>query len=105
MLPDAFLLEAAKEPFDHSVLLGRVRGDELLRQPVVATRRPKAPTLEHQPVVASDHRGRPGWPERAEPRQARLLQRPLRFLSPPPQGELIADDFAVVAVDHRGEMG
>src|SRR5262245_56253761 len=51
MLPDTFLLEASEEPFDDAVLLGRVRRDELLAQPIVATGRPEAPTLVDQPVV------------------------------------------------------
>jgi hypothetical protein len=52
---------------------GVVRRDELLRQPVVATRT-KAPTLKHQPVVAPDHRGRAGGPQgsRTAPSTPRL---------------------------------
>src|SRR5262245_37070894 len=48
--PDALLLEAAKEALDQPVLLGRVRRDELLGEPVVAAGGPKAPTLKHQPL-------------------------------------------------------
>lgn len=35
VLPDALFLQAAEEALDHPVLLRRVRGNELLAQPVV----------------------------------------------------------------------
>ena len=31
---DALLLQRANDPLDHSILLGAVRGDELLLQPI-----------------------------------------------------------------------
>src|SRR5256885_11872959 len=37
--PDAFLLQAEKEPLDHPVLLRRVRGDVLLLEAVAAHHR------------------------------------------------------------------
>lgn len=36
VLPNAFLLETAEEALDQTVLLGCVRGDELLLEPVVS---------------------------------------------------------------------
>jgi len=38
MLPDALLLQAPEEAFDHAVLLGGVGGDELLAETVVSKR-------------------------------------------------------------------
>src|SRR4030095_9768094 len=54
VLPDTFLLQAAEEALDDAVLLRRVGRDELLGQPIVATRRPKPPALIDQDVVRAD---------------------------------------------------
>src|SRR5262249_34314904 len=43
VLPDTFFLQAAEEALDDAVLLWRVGRDELLGEPVVATRCPKPP--------------------------------------------------------------
>lgn len=50
-LPDTLLFQAPKEPFDHAVLLRRVRRDELLLQAVLQTRMPKPPTLEDEAIA------------------------------------------------------
>lgn len=56
--PGALFLQAAEETLDHAVLLGRVRGDELLAQLVVTTSGAEAAGLEDEPVVAAqDGRG------------------------------------------------
>lgn len=57
VLPDALLFQSPEEPFDHPILLRGVGRNELLRQPIVATGLPEPPTLEDQPVVASQHGG------------------------------------------------
>jgi len=59
VLPYTLLLEAAKEPLDDSVLLGRTGCDELLAQVIVTAGGAKAPALEDQPIVAAHHRGDP----------------------------------------------
>ena len=66
MLPGAFFLQRPKEAFDHSVLLRRVRRDEFLAQPVVATRRPEPLALEDQAVVRPDDRRLPCRAQGAE---------------------------------------
>src|SRR4029434_8012531 len=74
VLPDALLFQAAEEALDHPVLLRRVGRDELLREPIVTTRRPKAPALIDQPVVGADHRGgsrRPSARDTAQNHRAR----------------------------------
>ena len=54
MLPDTFLLETAEEAFDDAILLGRIRRDELLLQPIVSTGLARlSATLENQPVIAT----------------------------------------------------
>ena len=63
VLPSAFLLEAAKEPFDDPVLLGRVRFNELLTQAVIPAGCTESTTLENKPVVASDYRCASCWPK------------------------------------------
>jgi len=56
VLPDTLLFQAPKKPFDHAILLRRIRRDELLLQAIVPTGLPKSPTLEDQAVVASQDR-------------------------------------------------
>jgi hypothetical protein len=51
VLPYALLLETAKVAFYDSVLLGGVRSDELLAQPVVVAGGAKPPVLEDHSVV------------------------------------------------------
>ena len=50
MLPDALLFETPKEALNHAILLRRVRRDEFLRQPVVATGSAEAAALKDQPL-------------------------------------------------------
>src|SRR5579884_187397 len=99
VLPDALLLEAAKETLDDSVLLGRVRRDELLAQPVIAAGGAEATALEDEAVVAAHHRRLSVGAQRAEPRDACLLQRTLGLLGTRTKREFVADDLAVVAID------
>lgn len=56
LLPDALFLETAKEALDQTVLLGRGGREVLLAKPVECTGLTKAPTQEHQPVVAAQYR-------------------------------------------------
>src|SRR5215831_2277468 len=105
MLPDAFLLEAAEEALDDSVLLRRVWGNELLGQSVVVTGRPEPPALIDQPVIGPDDWRGPRRAQRPESFQTRGLERSLRLLGPPSQGKLVTDELAVVTIDHRGELG
>lgn len=56
VLPDTFLFETPKEPFDNPILFRRVRRDELLLQPIVPTGLSQSPTLEDQPIVAAEDR-------------------------------------------------
>src|SRR5215472_3261087 len=105
VLPDALFLETAEEALDDPVLLRCVGGDEFLGQSVVATGRPEPPTLIDESVVGADHRRGPRRAQRAEPFQARFLERPLGLFGPPPQGKLVTDELAVVTIDHRGEVG
>jgi len=104
VLPDALLLEAPEEPFDHPVLLRRVRGDELLRQAVGPARRPEAPTLEDEPVVAPQRRRRASGADGAEAGQAGFFEGPLRFLGAPPQGELVPHNRPIMAIHDGREM-
>ena len=104
VLPDALLLELAEEALDHAVLLGRVGRDELLAQAVVAAGGAEAAGREDQAVVAPDDRRRALGPEGTEAGEAGLLEGALGFPGPAPQGELLADDLAVVAVDDRRQV-
>src|SRR5215831_7162671 len=84
VLPDTFLLHGAEEPLDDPVLLRRVGGDELLGEPIVPPRRSAAPTMACSIIVGADNRRGPHRAQRAEPVQARLLERPLSLLGPAP---------------------
>ncbi len=53
LLPDTLFFETAKEPLNQPILLGRIRRDELLLQPIVSTGLAKPATLENQPVIAA----------------------------------------------------
>jgi len=55
VLPDTLLFQAPKKPFDHSILLRRIRRDELLLPAIVTTGLSRAPTLKDQAVIASQH--------------------------------------------------
>src|SRR5208282_2238473 len=92
VLPDALLLETAKEAFDNSILFGSVRRDELLAEPVVAAGGAKAPALKDQAIVAAHHRRQTGGTRCTEPCEAGLLECPLSFLGAAGQGELKASD-------------
>ena len=79
VLPDALLFQTPKKPFDHPVLLRRVRRDELLLQAIVAT----------VPVETADS-GRSGRCRfaarglRSDAASRTGPGRPLRRLAPPP---------------------
>ena len=104
VLPAALLFEASEEAIDQAVLLGGVRRDELLREEVVATGGTETAALEDQAVVGANHRRLARRSQRSEAPQAGLLQRTLGFLGTATQGELVADDLPVVAVDDRGQV-
>ena len=53
VLPDAFVFQTPKESLNHSILLGRIRRDALLLQPIVSARLATSATLENQPVLAA----------------------------------------------------
>ena len=104
MLPDTFLLETAEEAFDDAILLGRIRRDEFLGQPIIAARRPEPATLKDQPIVTANDRHGALWAQCPESMQARGFQGPFRLFGSAAQGELIANDFAIMAINHRGQM-
>jgi len=104
VLPRALFFEAFEEALDQAILLGGVGSDELLGQPVVSTGGPEASALENQPVVGADHGRFPRRPQGPEAPQTGFLQGALRFFGPTAQRELVADDLAIVAVDHRRQV-
>src|SRR5680860_1125323 len=104
VLPDALLLQAPEEALDHAVLFGSVGGDELLAETVVPDSRPEPATLEDESVVTPHNGGVPLGTQGTEAGDAGFFQSPLRFLGPPPEGELKAHDLSVVAVDDGGQV-
>ena len=56
VLPDIFLFETPKEPFDDPILFRRVWRDELLLQPIVPTGLPEPMALKDQAIVAAEDR-------------------------------------------------
>ena len=102
MLPHALFLEAAAEAFDHPVLFRRLRRDELLAQPVVLARGAEAPTQEDALSLRSTGVSPAG---RSVPKRSmHAASSALGFLGAAPAGELVADELAIVAVNHRREM-
>ena len=77
MLPDTFLLETAKEALDHAILLRRVRRDEFLLEPVVATGLLEPTALKDQAIVTAQHRRRPGRSKRVKALQTHGSDGPL----------------------------
>lgn len=104
VLPDALLLHAAEESLHDPILLRGVGRDELLPQSIVATGRAEAPALEDQAVVAAHDRRLTRRPQSAKARQAGVLEGALGFLGPCAQGELVADELAIVAINHGGQV-
>src|SRR5660398_290322 len=102
MLPQALVLQTPEEALGHAVLLGGVGGDELLAETVVSESRPEPATLEYQSVVAPENGSVSLRTQRPEAGDAGFFHSPLRFLGPPPEGELITHDLSVVAVDDDG---
>src|SRR5262249_1557808 len=94
----------AEETLHDSVLFWGVGRDELLADSVVLAGSPKTPALEDQSVVTAQHRRDTVGPQRAKALDARRLERPFGLLGPAPAGKLLPDEFAVMAVDHGGEM-
>jgi hypothetical protein len=83
VLPDALFLQAPEEPFDHSVLLGRVGRDELLLQSVVSAGLAKPSTLEDESVVGPNHWCRSFRSQGSESLDAGFLESPFRLSSSP----------------------
>jgi hypothetical protein len=105
VLPDIFLLQAAEESLDDSILLGCVRSDELLRQPIVATGRTESPALKDESVVASHDGSCTFGFQGAKPGNAGLLDRPLGFLRPTSRDKLPTPQLPIMAVDHPHQVG
>jgi hypothetical protein len=59
--------------------------------------------LKNQPILRAHHRRGAERPQRAETRQAGLLEGPFGFLGAASQGEFEAGDFAVMAIDNGGQ--
>ena len=82
-LPGALLFQAAEEPLDQAILLGRIGRRELLPEPVVPAGLTKAATLEDESVVAPNYRRGSIGTERPKATDAGLLERSLRLLRSP----------------------
>ena len=104
MLPDTLFFEAAKKAFDETVLLGCIRRNEFLAQTIIAAGGTKTPALKDQSIIRAHHRRWAGRAQRPEARQAGLLERAFGFLGAATQGEFKAIYFAVVAINHCGQM-
>src|SRR5262249_10744896 len=102
--PDALLLQTSEEALDHAILLGRVGLDELLTEPVVAAGGAETSALKDESVVAAHNWSRSIWPQRSEALDAGTFECSLGFLRPRAQRELVANDLAIVTVDHRRQM-
>ena len=57
VLPDVLLLQDAEKPFDHPVLRGRVRGDELLFQAIASNEAGVITARKNQTIVRPKQEG------------------------------------------------
>jgi hypothetical protein len=105
MEPGTLLFQAAEEALDQAVLLRGVRGDELLCQAVIAAGATEPAALKDEAVIAPEYRGGALGAEGPEAEDAGILQGALGLPGSPPEGQLVADDGAVVAVNDGGQMG
>jgi hypothetical protein len=53
VLPNALLLQTTESAFDQAVLLGRIRGEVLLLEPVVSAGGTETATLKDEAIVAT----------------------------------------------------
>lgn len=104
VLPDTFFLQRSEPALNQSILFRSVQRNELLWQPVEPTRVPKAPTLKDQAIITAHNWHLATWSQGAKPCQARHFKRPFRFVCPPAQRELPADNFPIVAINDRNQM-
>ena len=56
MQPDTLLFETTKEALDETILLGRIRRNELLAQTIIAAGGTKAPALKDESIIAPNYR-------------------------------------------------
>ncbi len=97
----ALLLERADHPLDQAVLLRAMWRDELLAQPIAPHQGREAAAGEDQPIVRTQQEGLWNTAQRAEARNQGLLQRRFRGLGFAAAGQMPAQQFAAVAVDHQ----
>ena len=88
MQPDTLLFKTTKEALDETILLRRIRRNELLAQPVIAASGAKAPALKDESVIATNYRRWTLRAQRAEACEAGLFERQLGFSGATTQGEL-----------------
>jgi hypothetical protein len=100
----SFFLETTKETFDEVVLLARIRRNELLAQRVIAAGCTKTKVLKDESIVTPNYRCGAVGTQRAEVRQAGLLKRRLSFLRAAAHGECETIHFAVMTINHGGQM-
>ena len=99
-VPDALELEGPHERFDDAVLLGRMRQDELLAQPILASKiSVELGGVDQRVVGAQDDVGVALW-QRPESTQERVLQRPSGFLGIVAPADVATDAFVIGAVQH-----
>ena len=104
MLPYTLFFEAAEKAFDETVLLGCIRRNEFLTQTIIAAGGTKTPALKNQSIIRAHHWRWAGRAQRPEARQAGFLERAFGFPGAATQGEFKAIYFAVVAINHCGQM-
>lgn len=73
-------------------------------QPIIAARRPEPATLKDQPIVTAHDRHGALGAQCPESVHARGFQGSFRLVGSAAQGELIASNFAIMAINHRGQM-
>jgi hypothetical protein len=104
MLPDAFLFQTSKEPFDYTVLLWCIWSNEFLGQIILTACSTETTALEDQAIIAPDNGRITLRPKSPESVETCLLDGALRLTGSAAKRELASDQLTIAAIYHSGKM-
>ena len=105
MAVDTLLFDRADHVLDKTILLGAMRRDEFLLQPVAPHERRVAATRKHQSVIGAQEKRRWDAAQRAESCDQRVFEGGRRRRRLPTPRQMSAQQFSRVTVDHQRERG
>ena len=102
---DALFLQCSDDAFNHAVLLGAVRCDELLLQPIAADKRRVSPTGEDEAIVGPQKELAIHLAQGTEPADQRMLQCAGSSRGLAGSRQMPAQKLAGMTVNHQGQRG